>query len=122
MTIFQEYKLLILCYITYFLLLCTSKKSSTFAAKNAMETDRFLEETFIEMLHVCNCKKLFLENMCEQLKDVATWEFLFKIPAGEWVRGGFLWSKSKEGFEYWKHIEDIWYLILLAYRTNIEGK
>lgn len=118
MTIIQKYKLLILCYITYFLLLCTSKKSSTFAAKNAMEKDGFLRKAFLEMLIACDCKQLFTQNMCEQLKDVATWEFLFKMPVSEWVRGGFVWSETEQGFKYWKRLDDLWHLIVFAYRTN----
>ena len=95
-----------------------SSKSCTFAAKNAMEKDRFLRKAFLEMLIACDCKQLFLENMCEQLKDVATWEFLFKMPEDKWVKSSFLWSETEQGFKYWERIDWLWHLIISAYRTN----
>ena len=87
-----------------------------------MEKDRFLRKAFLEMLIACDCKQLFLENMCEQLEDVATWEFLFEMPVSEWVRGGFVWSETKQGLKYWKRLDDLWHLIVFAYRTNTQER
>lgn len=96
-----------------------SKKSSTFAIKKTMETNKVLSNIFIEYLEKTGAKNNYIRETIKAGTNAKSWtEVIGNMPPLSWVQCNFNWGISKEGYEYWKRINDIWEIVVTAYRMG----
>lgn len=87
--------------------------SFTIEAKTAKLTtmNSIKYETFLEFLRRNDCEEAFQRAFYEQngnnFMDRRLWEFL--DPDECFINTCLNWSKTKEGRDYWKTIDELWY-------------
>lgn len=63
---------------------------------------------FIEFLERNNAWENFERNFIEQGTDVKNYKRNCKVSEGSEISYAFIWDKTKEGYKYWKNLNDLW--------------
>lgn len=63
---------------------------------------------FIEFLEGNNAWENFERNFIEQGTDVKNYKSDCKVLGDSEISYAFTWNKTKEGYEYWRNLNDLW--------------
>lgn len=63
---------------------------------------------FIEFLERNNAWENFERNFIEQGTGVKNYKRNCKVLEGSEISYAFTWDKTKEGYKYWKNLNDLW--------------
>src|SRR3990172_7489567 len=64
----------------------------------------FFAWNFIEFLKEYNSDKQFLADLKKEKEEFE----MFSEKPKHWIRSAFTWSRTKEGFDFWDELDNLW--------------